>query len=56
MYERNSNRPPSCLGGVVGQKENSCMSEVCLWVMSCFSFLSNAGKSEWCCIECREAW
>ncbi len=40
----------------MGQKENSCIREVCLWVMRVFSLASKAGKSGWCWMEWREAW
>ena len=56
MYERSSKRPPNWRGGVVGQNENSCISEVRLWVMRDLSFLSKAGNSGWLAIEWRDAW
>jgi hypothetical protein len=45
VYDLSSKRPPNCLGAVVGQKENSCMRETFLDVISDLSFLSNAGNS-----------
>ena len=56
MYERSSNKPPSCRGGVVGQKENSCIKEVRLLVISNFSLESKAGKSGCEAMLCKEAW
>ena len=40
----------------MGQKENSCMREVCLWVIRVLSWLSKAGKPGWEAMEWREAW
>jgi len=45
VYERSSKTPPSCLGGLVGQKRNSCISEVFLLLMSVLSFRSNSANS-----------
>ena len=56
VYERSSNKPPSWRGGVVGQNENSCISEVCFWVIMLLSFLSKPANSGWSCIECSELW
>ena len=41
---------------MVGQKENSCIKEVCLWVIRDLSLVSKAGKSGWEAMEWREAW
>ena len=40
----------------MGQKENSCIREVRLAVMSDFSFASKAGNSGWLAMEWRESW
>lgn len=56
VYERSSKSPPSCRGGVVGQKENSCIRDVRLLVIRVLSLASKAGNSGWFLIECWEAW
>lgn len=48
VYERSSKTPPSWRGEVVGQKENSCMSETLLELIKVFSLRSNSGKSGCC--------
>ena len=45
VYERSSKTPPSVRGGLVGQKRNSCMSEVFLLVIKVLSLRSNSTKS-----------
>lgn len=40
----------------MGQKENSCMREVRLEVMSCLSLWSNLGKSGCVEMEWSESW
>jgi len=47
VYERSSKTPPSWRGGVVGQKENSCIREVRFAVMRVLSLASKAGNSGW---------
>lgn len=56
VYERNSNKPPSWRGGVVGQKENSCIRELCLDLIKVLSLASNAGNSGWDWMLCSDSW
>jgi len=45
VYDLSSNTPPSFLGGLVGQKRNSCIKLVFLLVISVLSLRSNSAKS-----------